>query len=106
MLLDLGDTLFFRDYSSKDERREVYKKHGELCWKGRVHYFRPGYIDLIERIQHHPRSVLYFYSSIARQNLPAILEVLLKPVKFDKEKPAIQALDQEFCSKMSEHPKY
>ena len=93
VLLDLSDTLFFRDYPPKDERREVYGVRGELHWKGRFHYFRPGYIDLIERIQHHPRSVLAFYSSIAGSNLHAILEALLKPVKFDREKPAIQALD-------------
>ena len=104
MLVDLSDTLFFRDYATKDERREVFKQRAELMLKGRPHYFRPGYEDFIQRIQHHPRSVFAIYSSITGQNLFPIMDAMLKTVKLDTKKEKLQALGQEFCTKMIDHP--
>lgn len=46
------------------------------------------------------------YSSITGQNLLPIMDAMLKPVKLDSKKGKLQALGQEFCTKMIDHPQY
>ena len=51
ILMGTGETLFFRDYPGEnDERREVRGEHPDIAMKKQKVYFRPGYIDLLERI--------------------------------------------------------
>ena len=103
VLVDLNGTIFFRT-----DKKDVTTRSNDFKIKRHEYFMRPGFEQFIQRIIEHPRSTLYFYSSIMQNNLNPIIFAILDDT-FGKRTfgdKVIGTFDQAFCSKMEKDQQY
>ena len=96
VLIDLGGTVFFRTDAKDCGTRCDYK------FKRYQYYWRPGYQQMLLRLQKHPRVALCFYTSMMRKTIVPVMHELMHDDEgiLDAIKTQVGIFDRDYCQEM------